>query len=185
MLQRDPLDEKIRALLREEAPPEIAPAKGHRARFLSKLEQQQRHKNQSRAIYRRFAVAAGLVLFVALGIFEYARYSPKTADLAGISPEMEQTQYFFTSTIENEWKNIEKQATPETNFLVEDALKQLQTLEEEYKNLQEDLVKSGNDKRVVYAMITNFQNRIQVLETVLEQLEQFNQLKSKNDATTL
>ena len=72
---------------------------------------------------------------------------------------------------------LNQERTPETKALIDDALKQLKTLESDYENLKKDLTKSGDDKRVIYAMINNFQNRINVLQTVLEQIESIKQLK--------
>ena len=50
-----------------------------------------------------------------------------------------------------------------------------------YEKLKLDLTSSGEDKRVIYAMITNFQNRIDLLENVLEQIEEIKQLKNSNN----
>ena len=83
---------------------------------------------------------------------------------------MAKTQDFFTKAIEEELYNINEARTPETQKLVNDALKQLKTLEIEYDKLTTDLAKSGEDKRVIYAMITNFQARINLLNTVLEDI---------------
>ena len=47
----------------------------------------------------------------------------------------------------------------------------MNTLETQYENLKNDLLESGQDKRVIYAMIDNFQNRIDLLEQVLEHIE--------------
>ena len=43
--------------------------------------------------------------------------------------------------------------------------------------LTKDLSESGDDKRVIYAMISNFQNRIDVLQTVIERVDAIKQLK--------
>ena len=58
---------------------------------------------------------------------------------------------------------------------------QLKTLEADYEKLKTDLGKSGNDKRVIYAMINNFQTRIDILQNVLSGIEQIKELKTQND----
>ena len=62
----------------------------------------------------------------------------------------------------------------------------MQTLEKEYDKLKKDLLKSGKDKRVIFAMINNFQQRIDLLKQVLEQTQRINELKIyKNETNTL
>ena len=72
---------------------------------------------------------------------------------------------------------LEQENTPETQAIVDDALKQLEILDTDYNKLKTDLVKSGQDKRVIYAMITNFQQRIDLLNKVLEKVNNINTLK--------
>ena len=58
----------------------------------------------------------------------------------------------------------------------------MKRLENEYESLITDLSESGNDQRVIYAMISNFQNRIEILQNTLQQIEIVKQLKnSKNE----
>ncbi|HLU51914.1 MAG TPA: hypothetical protein VKZ42_07090, partial [Flavobacteriaceae bacterium] len=68
-----------------------------------------------------------------------------------------------------------------TQKIIEDGLIQIQILETEYQNLEQDLIKSGNDQRVIYAMIKNFQTRIEILEAILEQTETIKKLKTIPD----
>jgi len=51
-------------------------------------------------------------------------------------------------------------------------------LENDYNKLKSDLVKSGQDHRVIYAMISNFQKRIDLLNKVLEKVNNINTLKN-------
>lgn len=53
----------------------------------------------------------------------------------------------------------------------------MELLEKNYENLKIDLKESGNDKRVIYAMISNFQSRIDLLENVLKTIENLKTLK--------
>ena len=85
------------------------------------------------------------------------------------------TQDFFTSTIALELTKLNNERSPETEALINDALKQLDILEKDYNKLKIDLTESGNDKRVIYAMITNFQNRIEILQNVMQNIEEVKQ----------
>ena len=46
--------------------------------------------------------------------------------------------------------------------------------------MENDLLESGNDKRVIHAMIQNFQQRIDLLSEVLEQIENIKSLNNQN-----
>lgn len=156
------------------------PRLNHQARFLSKLNSTDSKSvitsSKSFKSWRPLmAVAATLVLFFSL--ITILNQPIGTNDLANVSPELSKTQDFFTSTIENELNELNKQRTPETKILVDDALKQLKILENDYESLKKDLDKSGDDKRVIYAMISNYQNRINVLQNVMERIDDVKQLK--------
>jgi uncharacterized protein YsxB (DUF464 family) len=161
------------------------PNKGHELRFLAKLKANDLGINVNKKPFgfnwKPFlAVAASIV--ICLSVFFTLQNQPQVLDLASVSPELSKTQDFFTVTIENELKKLNNERSPLTEQIINDALEQIQILEKEYQNLKTDLTKSGSDQRVIYAMITNFQNRIDILNTVLEQIEDVKQLKfNKNE----
>ena len=165
------------------------PNLNHQQRFLDKLNNQ--GKIATLEVPKRIfwkpliSIAASVVLLVALFFGTQQEVSAK--DLASISPEMAKTENFFTSTISNELAKLNGETSSETTGLVQDALKQLESLEIEYAFLKQDLADSGDDQRVIYAMISNFQNRIELLQNVLQNIEEIKQLKQINneDATTL
>ena len=72
-------------------------------------------------------------------------------------------------------------STPETEPLIEDTLAQLTLLEDEYKKLEQDLVKGGDAKLELSAMITNFQTRIDLLREVMERVEEVKQFKNESN----
>lgn len=165
------------------------PKKGHELRFLDKLKTNNVVSNESNKTsgfnWKPFlAIAASVVL--CLSVFMALQNEPEVFDLASVSPELSETQDFFTITIANELKNLNNERSPFTEQIINDALKQIQLLEKEYQNLKTDLTESGKDQRVIYAMISNFQNRIVILNTVLEQIEnvkQFNSVSNENNNT--
>ncbi len=157
------------------------PNSGHQNRFSEKLKQQNTvayNSPQKNNYWKPFlAVAASIVL--CFGIFTVMQQQePDLKGLASVSPELSRTQDFFTLAIQNELATLETERSPETEELINDALKQLNVLEINYENLKRDLTKSGDDKRVVYAMISNFQTRIDVLNNVLENIEEVKQFKT-------
>ena len=54
-----------------------------------------------------------------------------------------------------------------------------------YQKLKKDLVDSGEDKRVIYAMVTNFQQRTALLQNVLETIENIQKLKEQDNESNI
>ncbi|MFH4965643.1 hypothetical protein V8G69_11625 [Gaetbulibacter sp. M235] len=164
------------------------PSLGHQERFLSKLKNQnsetvQKASSQSNFWKPFLSIAASLLIW--FSIITLLKPSGEIKDLASVSPEMTQTQNFFTSAISEELAKLNIERTPETEVLINDALKQMKILEKEYESLKIDLTESGDDKRVIYAMITNFQTRINILKNVLETIENVKQLKQNNNENSI
>lgn len=182
-MKTDPIDQLFKNLHGEfdfETPEE-----GHDLRFLNRLKEiPEVSKPTSSRVYK-YVVAMAAVLVIGLGLLTVVRPQPKTNDLASVSPQLSQTQDFFTTAITSELTKVKNQRTPENEALVSDALKQMELLEKNYERLKVDLKESGNDKRVVYAMIANLQSRIDLLQDVLNAIENLNQIASERTQITL
>lgn len=160
-------------------------ANGHQKRFLNKLQTTNTEKTSTKlSWWKPLSIAASIAVLMAVGTL-FLKADPIHAELASVSPEMKEAQSFFTTTIREELQTLKSFETTENKKLVEDAMHQLSILENEYEVLKADLTKSGNDKRVIYAMINNFQNRIELLQQVIETIEQIKTLKAYTDETTL
>ncbi len=156
------------------------PSIGHFNRFEAKLA---RHSKQDNVVkwnpstWKWLAVAASIVLLV--GVWFGTPKNTPGMQLAEVSPEMEETQSFFVSTIEKELQDINLQRDDSNKEIIDNALIHLNKLEKEYDQLTLELENSDQDKRIIYAMINNFQQRIEVLQTLLQQLDEINTLKSE------
>lgn len=158
------------------------PAPGHEARFLNKLKinaQSQKPLKRAWPKYRIPAIAASVLLCA--GIFMLLNQRPEETDLKSVSVELSESQSFFASAITSELNKIKAMRSPENDLLISDALKQLAILEKDYERLKSDLKISGNDQRVIYAMINNYQNRIDILENVLKAIEEINEMKHQKN----
>ncbi len=181
-MKKDNLDELFENLKGEF---DVHDAKtGHKNRFFEKLEGQKDASLKSRNWWKPLSIAASVAVIIAMG-FMFMKNNNPIGDLASVSPEMAQTQTFFTTAVNKEMNTLKGFESPETKVLVNDALKQMNILETEYNGLRKDLVTSGNDKRVVYAMINNFQKRIDLLKQVIEKIETVKKLNTKTDETTI
>ena len=156
------------------------PNMGHFNRFEARLDTSSRpSRKKNFRVFSYVAVAASVVLL--FGIWLGASFSEPGMELASISSEMEETQSYFVTTIENELKTIELERNPDTEQLIIDGLAQMNKLEDQYQLLTLELKENTADKRIIYAMISNFQQRIDVLQNLLNQIENIKQLKTQNN----
>ncbi|ARN77925.1 hypothetical protein BST97_07890 [Nonlabens spongiae] len=170
---------------------------GHRNRFLEKLEAACEEQNTDSKIIAdkpeegkvismtslfKWGLVAGLAILVGLGGFNYAQ-NLKDFDqgLEDVSPEMAQTQDFFTSTITYELEQLNKQQSPETELIIADTKQILKKLEDDYQKIQKDFKANSDNKTVIAAMIANFQSRIDVLQKAQQQIEQLKMLKENRN----
>ena len=150
----------------------------HFSRFEAKLNKG-RKPNILLKLWPFIAIAASVILI--FGVWLGAPFSKQGMELAKVSSEMGETQNYFVATIEKELESIEKERNPDTEQLINDGLQQLNKLEKEYQALTLELKESAEDKRIIYAMIANFQQRIEVLQSLLTQIEDVKQLKIQNN----
>lgn len=157
---------------------------GHQKRFMDRLQKQEQRATPLVTWKKVISIAAVFAVIVTIGSFMF-NTEVKAADLASVSPEMEQTQSFFTTAINNEIQTLKSYDSPETEALINDALKQINILEEKYQILKIDLIDSGYDQRVIYAMINNFQKRIDLLENVINTVKEIKNLNNQNNENTI
>ncbi|WP_297334444.1 hypothetical protein [Flavobacterium sp.] len=151
------------------------PAFGHENRFLAKLEGKQKKKRNRLAT--TFAPVAATIALM-LGIwFIYIQSPAKDETIGKLPPKVAQTQEYFALVIEKELAKVENENSPETRQLVKDALYRMSVLEKDYEKLTEELLKKGENKKIIHAMITNLQTRISFLEEVLIQIENIKKIK--------
>ncbi|WP_299621640.1 hypothetical protein [uncultured Tenacibaculum sp.] len=151
------------------------PHAGHEDRFLRKLNRQEK---KSKLSWKWMGVAASILLMVS---FFLGKYSVTENEVYNMFPEMAETETFFVNTINQELKEVEKFRNIETESVIEDALDQIEELEDRFKNFTKDLKTIGNEKQVIKGMINNYQQRLQILENLLFQLEYINNPTKQNN----
>jgi len=62
---------------------------------------------------------------------------------------------------------------------------QMKILDEDYEKIKQELLKNGENKQIIHAMIRNLQTRISFLENVLEHLESNEKLQNATDEKIL
>ncbi len=155
------------------------PPVGHFKRFETKLNR----SNNTLKYVSIIGIAASILLF--FGIWVGSSYSNSGLELASISPKMEETQTFFTLSIKKEIEAVEKERNKDNEKLIDDAFNELKKLELEYTKLTFELKENTTNKRIIYAMVLNFQQRIEVLQNLPTQLNNVKQSKIKNYETAI
>jgi arginine decarboxylase-like protein len=169
----DPLENRFKEL-KNQFDFEAAP-KGHFERFKARIQPSKR-----RLIPMSYlAIAASIALLI--GLWVGSSYSDSGMELAMISSEMEETQTYFLTNIEKQLETIENERNEDSEEIIDDSLEQIKKLEDQYKILTIELGENSEDKRIIFAMISNFQQRIDVLQNLLIQIEDIKQFKTQND----
>lgn len=151
----------------------------HQLDFLNKLNNKQpKRKNYSFVT----AIAASIVLMLGISLF-YKSEKPKEFKFA--SKETQRTDSIFSILIDNELVKLKEKSSPENEQIINDALKQMKVFDADYQKIINELQKNGENKQIIYAMISNLQTRISFLQTVLKRIEENENLKNTTDEKTL
>ncbi len=142
------------------------PHSGHFQRFEKKLQGNQPKKRTS---WRWMSIAASIIL--AMGIFIGQQMQPEDASLSGVSDKMAEVENYFVNTINYEIKELEKSRSLETEEIIEKALEKIEELEDDYKAFIEEINNNGEQRKVINEMIQNYQQRIEILQNTLVQIE--------------
>ena len=158
------------------------PPVGHQERFLDRIRaQKKRPTARTRSLWAPLSMAATLLILVGLALGQFTTAPSVTEQVAKISPEIGQTQFYFSSLVEEQIKDLEARRSPKTEKIIGDTMAQMQALESDFSLLEEELINGGNSKLILSAMITNFQTRIDLLQSVMEQIEQLTTVKNITD----
>ncbi|MCG1036860.1 hypothetical protein [Polaribacter sargassicola] len=170
------MEDKLNQFFSENEFDFLEPHSSHLDRFERKLNKQ---KKVVKTSWKWLSVAASIILV--LGFFLGSNHQKSQLDLADVSPKMEEVQTYFVSTINQELKTLEKNRNLDTESIIENALEELEELQEEYTDFVKELTKNGKQREIINAMIKNYQQRLLILENTLEQIEQIKNLNIKKD----
>lgn len=151
----------------------------HQIDFLNKLNKKQPKKKKYWFVT---AIAASIVLMLGIAVF-YKNEKPKEFKFA--SKETQRTDSIFSILIDNELIKLKEKSSPENEQIINDALKQMKFFDADYQKIINELQKNGENKQIIYAMISNLQTRISFLQTVLKRIEENENFKNTTDEKTL
>ncbi len=182
----------LRELFKEEKDKRYPMKDGHEERFLELLDKELPLRRKSTFYFIKIA-ASVLVLF-SLGIYTYINYKSDTLQqpavvenetentkaqgysLGDFSPELKKIENYYVANINLELSRLE--VSNENKAMVDDYMRRLSELDEEYKRLNIELNEIGPNDQTITALIKNLQLRLQLLQKLKEKL---NQLKSSEN----
>jgi hypothetical protein len=150
----------------------------HQVDFLQKLNK----KEPKKKYWFVTAIAASIVLMLGVSLF-YKNEKPKEFKFA--SQETKRTDSIFNILIDNELVKLKEKNSPENQQIITDAMNQMKTFDADYQKIINELQKNGENKQIIYAMISNLQTRISFLQTVLKRIEDNEKLKNNSNEKTL
>lgn len=154
----------------------------HENRFIDKLNTKS-NRNRKRNVYTTLSIAATLIVMFSLSFF--FKPEAKTNKLTFASKETKQTDSIFNVLIKNELNKLKEKESPHNQKIIADALQQMKVLDNDYQKIIKEIARNGENKQIIYAMISNLQTRISFLQNVLSQIETTEQLTIQNDEKTL
>lgn len=156
------------------------PDENHYDRF---LEKQSRKKSKKKYWYA-LSIAASILLLVGFFTFFSKRTNlTQTSELGFASRQTQETDSVFTAIIRIELNKVKEKKSPLNDKIITDALVQMEALDKDYEKIKQELIKNGESKQIIHAMIRNLQTRISFLENVMEHIknnEKLNNIKHEN-----
>ncbi|PXY41242.1 anti-sigma factor [Flavobacterium cheongpyeongense] len=151
----------------------------HQIDFLNKLNKKQPKKKN----YATWGIAASIAILLGVSVFYNNNEKPKEFKFA--SKETKQTDSIFSILIDNELVKLKEKSSPENEQIINDALRQMKVFDSDYEKIIKEVQKNGENKQIIYAMISNLQTRISFLQTVLQRIEENENLKNTTHEKTL
>lgn len=169
------------------------PPAGHFDRFEKKLTAQSAKR---KSLLKRYLTYAAAVVFIFLlvnqGIIWFSPAGEDKLDaparnewnLASVSPEYEEVEFYFTNAINGGLNQWEKMVTQ--GFVSEEEQQmmtsELAEFEKVYDKLQSDLATSPNDDRVIQAMLEYYQTKLNLINLIVDKLEEVKQKNKSHEA---
>lgn len=125
--------------------------------------------------------AAAAVLLLSVSLF-FVRIQKQETPANYLSAESRKTDSIFNVNIQFGKELLKDKASAEDKKLVEDAMKQLQSMESDYDRLKQELQKNGESKQLMQALLLNLRTQLEFLESVNRQLEKNDNHQSNQHA---
>jgi hypothetical protein len=159
------------------------PPEGHFERFEMKLKK----RNSFHPNYW-IGFLSGIAAVLIIGFIFFSRQEKQDnsiVTLSSISKQYAEVEFFYTSTINNQTiklndltRNLEKEDPS-----LETIANELKEYDRTFQQICSELKASPNDERVISAMISYYQTKLEIINRILNELEN-KQVKSKSHENT-
>lgn len=161
---------------------------GHHERFQKRLKSRER-----RSPFQVWKVAAGLILVLASSVIYWSNKPtltkesslPETAENSSEEVDhtipLEDATFYYNQSINHQFAALDEfYGDDDSKQLIDETKMLITELQKEYEELEKQLAKSA-DERIVIAMISNYQRRIELLEDLVNKLKYIKQLKTEQN----
>ena len=156
-----------------------APREGHEQRFLQKLDSRSVRRVNFRHVLQ-IAASIAIILASAVVIIRTDKSGSKIAEQEIPASIMEADQY-YTTQVNQRYDQI-RQFNFDNSEEKAVLLEELQDLDAYHQQLMSDLEANPGDDRVINALIRHYQIKLDVMDQIIYQLNQFNtQTENKNE----
>ncbi|MGB0879151.1 MAG: hypothetical protein ACPGTO_01140, partial [Polaribacter sp.] len=142
--------------------------------------------------YIWLSIAASIVLLISVGIQFYPTDTGEGKDteinsalisLGTISPELNTIETYYINSINLEISQLE--ITEQNKEILDGYFEKIAELTKEYKSLTKELNTKGVNDATIDALIGNLQLQLQLLQRLKKQLNNLQNLNSKQDETQI
>lgn len=152
------------------------PSDGHLERFSFKLATRLHAGKAKRSIVPYLLKAAVVTLLVTLSsLWTFDHFIrpnlKKTMSLSEVSPEYREVEKYYVQQVnlmENDISSINLDNPDQKKIMMQE----LTSMDSVYTELQRELKTNPNDQRIIDAMISHYQTKIEVMSYILNQLKQ-------------
>jgi hypothetical protein len=141
---------------------------GHLDRFIAKLDSSL-HTSRKFLRFQVYATAASIFAVIALFtllMIKVGQFRQHSSLLAGISPELEEAELYYQSTIQERMKILEV-----NNLVDKEVIIDLEEIDESFDNINKDLKKNPGDERIIQAVMRIYQLKLDLINDLLNQLK--------------
>ncbi len=143
----------------------------HLSKFEEKLNTEfGTHATSSKNWIYYSGIAASLAFLITLGIVFFN--SNQTEENTIVQSEVQESENFFALAVEHKIKQLKTYETPQTKPYIDQCLKALNQLDQDYTDLKKDFNDTGNDQ-LINLMLDNLKKRVDILEELIQQLEHY------------
>ncbi len=149
------------------------PNDDHFDKFAEKLKKQ---KKTLFSMYTRVAAVALILIvssvFLKTVVFTETIQNETIVSLGDVSNEYKEVEIFYKSDVETKLVELETLDCRVDDSQIKMVFDELDDLGDNYKLLQKDLQNNIGDERIIHAMISNYQVRVEILDQVINRIKE-------------